>query len=146
MYTLTGDTRQSPVVRALQSGSTASTAVPTANPTPSGSLLRGNHPRTTTPRSAGLDASRRDLYLRMMLRGSLNVSRTRTVARRFMAPHEVTDEQIPQIAERNFREAAQYMLAHAHELPLTLETAAAFNRVLTRELGGRRSRHHHGDS
>src|SRR5215207_1821203 len=49
MYTATGETRQSPVVRALQSGRMASTAVPTASPTPSSRHRRvRTRPRSTT--------------------------------------------------------------------------------------------------
>ena len=83
---------------------------------------------------APIDRTARSVYLRIMLRGSLQVSRTRVLGRRFMAPSSVSDRHIPDIAERNFREAAALVLDHAHELPLTQATATELNRILTRDL------------
>ena len=88
------------------------------------------------PRRTGdrLDPARRRFYLQIMMHGSLNVSRTKVLKRRFMAPRSVRDEQIPRIATQNFRRAARHVLQNHDRMTPSWRTARRLNRMLTRGL------------
>lgn len=75
-----------------------------------------------------------DVAFKIMLDGSLNVSRTKVLSRRFMAPKSMGKDQISKIAEDNFKIAAEYVLLNYENLPLNLETAVFLNRILTKGL------------
>lgn len=74
------------------------------------------------------------LALKIMMDGSLNVSRTKVVGRRFIAPAEVADSQIAVIAESNFKKAAEFVIKNFETLGLNLETAVTLNKILTEGL------------
>lgn len=74
--------------------------------------------------------------LQIMMEGSLNVSRTRVLGRRFMAPAEVKDAQIAELAEANFRRAAEYIIENFESLEMNLQTAVILNKILTRLIDG----------
>lgn len=78
-----------------------------------------------------LDDVRATRALEIMTKSSLEVSRTKKIARRFMAPTNVADDAIPGIAERNFRRAADEVVYRHDQLPLSRETAQRLNRTIT---------------
>lgn len=86
------------------------------------------------PGRPATDPERRERILEIMERGSLNVSRTLVVGRRFMAPEKTSDEEIPRLARANFRKAAEYVVDNASELPLSFDTAERLNVILTKGL------------
>lgn len=81
-----------------------------------------------------LSQQEKKVFEKMMLEGSLNVSRTKVVGRRFMAPQTVANGDISAIAEANFREAARYVLQNLSSLPIDLATATTLNKILTENL------------
>jgi hypothetical protein len=102
-----------------------------------GSLFASlTHPSEFSARFETIEwtADNRKRAVDIMVVGSLNVSRTKVVGRRFIAPPSIKDGEIAEIAERNFRKAADYMFDHLDELEINLATAAAFNRILTTDL------------
>jgi hypothetical protein len=66
-----------------------------------------------------------------MLAGSLNTSRTAALGRVYFADASHTNASVQELAESNFRTAAEYVLDHYAELPLNRQTAIALNRMLT---------------
>lgn len=72
--------------------------------------------------------------LKIMMEGSLNVSRTKVLGRRFIAPTEIKDDQIAVIAEANFDTAARFVLKNFDSLEINLETAVILNKILTKGL------------
>jgi hypothetical protein len=72
--------------------------------------------------------------LHIMMEGSLNVSRTKVLGRRFMAPAEVKDAQIADLAEANFKKAAVYIIENFESLEMNLQTAVILNKILTEGL------------
>lgn len=75
-----------------------------------------------------------EVALKIMLDGSLNVSRTKVLSRRFMAPKDLEKNEISKIAEDNFKTAAEYVLLNYENLPINLDTAVFLNKILTKGL------------
>ena len=75
-----------------------------------------------------------EIALKIMMKGSLNVSRTKVLGRRFIAPEQVADNQIAVIAEANFQKTAQFVLENFERLDMNLETATILNKMLTEGL------------
>ena len=75
-----------------------------------------------------------DARLQVMVEGSLNVSRTKVDARRFLAPDSVPTKAIPETAEANFRRAATFVIKNAASLPLNRTTAITINKMVTEGL------------
>jgi hypothetical protein len=84
--------------------------------------------------SAAQAAPSREESVRIMVEGSLEVSRTKVEGRRFLASPSLRERQIARTAERNFREAARFVVDNADRLQLNRDTAIAINRLVTRGL------------
>ncbi len=78
--------------------------------------------------------SEREKALKIILDGSLNVSRTKVLSRRFMAPESLKEQQISELAEVNFKRAAEYMLENFEHLEVNLATAEVLNKIITKGL------------
>lgn len=76
----------------------------------------------------------RRLAMSIMVAGSMNLSRTVALGRRYFAPAETTHAAIQETASRNFRRCAEFIVENAARLPLSRETAIQVNRLLTEEL------------
>src|SRR5688572_10532971 len=66
-----------------------------------------------------------------MMYGSFQMSRSHALGRSLLAPRTLTKAELQATTERDFAVAARYVVSHRHELPLTLSTAQAINRLLT---------------
>lgn len=75
-----------------------------------------------------------EIALKIMMEGSLNVSRTKVLGRRFIAPTQIKNEQIAIIAETNFKKAARFVLKNFDSLDINLKTAVILNKILTKGL------------
>jgi hypothetical protein len=86
-------------------------------------------------RAASSDAQRpldEARVLEVMLRGSLAMSRTHSGNAGTMIDKELKGEALSSLVERNYREAAQWVITHRNDARLTLETALLIHRMLTR--------------
>lgn len=81
-----------------------------------------------------LSSQQKSMYLNQMLRGSLNLSRTKVQFKRSLTPKDIWFFQIPFIATRNYKRAGEYILDHHNVLPLNLQTAVFLNKLLTQDL------------
>jgi hypothetical protein len=72
--------------------------------------------------------------LSVMLAGSLNTSRTAVMGRRYFADPGHTNATVQQLAEDNYRKAAEYVLDHYADLPLNRATSVKLNMMLTEGL------------
>lgn len=80
------------------------------------------------------DSSRwREVALYIMTAGSLNLSRTAIVGRKFFA-HDLDHDQVKDKATINFLRTAEWMIDNVADLPLSLDTAEQINRMLTEGL------------
>jgi Fic family protein len=69
----------------------------------------------------------------LILLGSLNVSRTKVQGANLLVT-TLKDQQVTDLAERNFSEAIDYILENYQDLPINLNTAQEINKILTSEL------------
>jgi len=76
----------------------------------------------------------RSVALAIMAAGSLNLSRSATVGRKWFAPADMTNQQVAAKSESNFRKAAIMVVDHAKDLPLNQATAITLNKTLTEGL------------
>lgn len=76
----------------------------------------------------------RSVALAIMAAGSLNLSRSATVGRKWFAPEQMTNQEVAAKSESNFRKAAILVVDHAKDLPINQETAVTLNKILTEGL------------
>ncbi len=80
-----------------------------------------------------LDATSRRLYLTIMLEGSMSLSKSVDLG---YSLTEMPKSRVKRISERNFRRTAKWVLANAHQLPLTAATAREINSRLREGMVG----------
>jgi hypothetical protein len=121
---ITGGTKGVPAMRSgPQSASSARSTLP-GNATAA---------QTGAPPASPITGTRREAYLQIMLTGSMNMSRTKVQNSPGLHTLPAARGHVSQITERNFREAAAWVLDHP-QAPINLDTAVTLNRILTRDL------------
>ena len=83
-----------------------------------------------------LDAPTRRLYLTIMLEGSMSLSKSVDLG---ISLTEMPKSRVKRISERNFRRTAKWLLANAHQLPLSADTAREINTRLREGMVGEES-------